>query len=54
MDALASEIGVAATAIARLAAQQQGYAPIALGSAGEILTVLEAGIEDLLEVFDET
>ena len=37
MDALASEIGVAATAIARLAAQQQGYAPIALGSGGEDL-----------------
>lgn len=37
MDALASEIGVAATAIARLAAQQQGNAPIALASGGEDL-----------------
>ena len=37
MDALASEIGIATTAIARLAAQQQGNAPIALGSGGEDL-----------------
>jgi DNA-binding Xre family transcriptional regulator len=53
MNALAAEIGVAATTITRLAridAKAASSLPLDLG--GKILTVLEVGIEDLLEVVE--
>ena len=51
MNSLAAEIGVAATTITRLArtdAKAASSLPLDLG--GKILTVLEVGIKDLLEV----
>jgi len=51
MNALASEIGVAATTITRLARKDDKAASsLPLDLAGKILTVLDVGIEDLLEV----
>ena len=53
MNALASEIGVAATTITRLArTDEKGASSLPLDLAGKIVTVLEVGIEDLLEVFE--
>ena len=53
MNALASEIGVAATTITRLARTDvKGASSLPLDLAGKILTVLEVGIEDLLEVVE--
>ena len=53
MNSLAAEIGVAATTITRMArtdAKAAASLPLDLG--GKILTVLEVGIEDLLEVVE--
>ena len=51
MNALANEIGVAATTITRLARKDEKAASsLPLDLAGKILTVLDVGIEDLLEV----
>ena len=51
MNALAAEIGVAATTITRLArTDDKAAASLPLDLAGKIVTVLECGIEDLLEV----
>jgi DNA-binding Xre family transcriptional regulator len=51
MNALASEIGVAATTITRLArTDAKGASSLPLDLAGKILTVLEVGIGDLLDV----
>ena len=53
MNALASEIGVAATTITRLARKDDKAASsLPLDLAGKILTVLDVGIEDLLEVVE--
>ena len=53
MNALAAEIGVAATTITRLArTDDKAAASLPLDLAGKIVTVLEVGIEDLLEVFE--
>jgi hypothetical protein len=54
MDALASEIGVAATTSTRLArTDDKDASSLPLHLAG-ILTVLEGGIGDLLEVVEQT
>jgi DNA-binding Xre family transcriptional regulator len=51
MNALASEIGVAATTITRLArTDEKGASSLPLDLAGKIVTVLEVDIGDLLEV----
>jgi len=51
MNSLASEIGVAATTITRLArTDEKGASSLPLDLAGKIVTVLDCGIEDLLEV----
>ena len=51
MNSLASEIGVAATTISRLARTDgKAASSLPLYLAGKILTVLEVSIEDLLEV----
>ncbi len=53
MNALASEIGVAATTITRLArTDAKGASSLPLDLAGKILTVLDVGIGDLLEVVE--
>jgi DNA-binding Xre family transcriptional regulator len=53
MNGLASEIGVAATTITRLARNDNKAASsLPLDLAGKIVTVLEVGIEDLLEVVE--
>jgi len=55
MNALATEIGVAATTITRLArTDEKGASSLPLDLAGKILTVLEVGVEDLLEVVENT
>jgi len=54
MNALAAEIGVAATTITRLArTDDKAAASLPLDLAGKIVTVLEVGIEDLLEVVEQ-
>ena len=54
MNALASEIGVAATTITRLARKDEKSASsLPLDLAWKILTVLDVGIVDLLEVIDQ-
>ena len=54
MNALAVQAGVAATTVARLArTDEKGASALSLDLAGKIVSVLEVGIEDLLEVFDE-
>jgi DNA-binding Xre family transcriptional regulator len=51
MNSLAAEIGAAATTITRLArTDDKASSSLPLDLAGKILTVLEVGIEDLLEV----
>jgi DNA-binding Xre family transcriptional regulator len=53
MNGLASEIGVAATTITRLArTDDKAASSLPLDLAGKIVTVLEVGIEDLLEVVE--
>jgi DNA-binding Xre family transcriptional regulator len=53
MNSLASEIGVAATTITRLARKDEKSASsLPLDLAGKILTVLDVGIGDLLEVVE--
>ena len=53
MNALAVAAGVAATTITRLARNDQKAASaLSLDLAGKIVTVLNCGIEDLLEVLD--
>jgi DNA-binding Xre family transcriptional regulator len=55
MNALASEIGVAATTVTRLArTDDKAASSLPLGLAGKIVTVLEVGIEDLLEVVEQS
>ena len=51
MNSLAAEIGVAATNITRLArTDEKGASALSLDLASKIVTVLDCGIEDLLEV----
>jgi DNA-binding Xre family transcriptional regulator len=51
MNSLAAEIGVAATTITRLAqTDEMSASSLPLDLAGKILTVLDVGIGDLLEV----
>ena len=53
MNALAVQAGVAATTIARLArTDEKAATALSLDLAGKIVTVLDCGIEDLLEVVD--
>jgi DNA-binding Xre family transcriptional regulator len=53
MNSLAAEIGVAATTITRLArTDDKAASSLPLDLAGKILTVLEVGIGDLLEVVE--
>jgi len=54
MNALAVAAGVAATTITRLARNDQKAASaLSLDLAGKVVTVLDCGIEDLLEVVEE-
>jgi DNA-binding Xre family transcriptional regulator len=54
MNSLAVAAGVAATTITRLARNDQKAASaLSLDLAGKVVTVLDCGIEDLLEVVDE-
>ena len=51
MNSLAVQAGVAATTITRLArSDEKAATALSLDLAGKIVTVLEVGIEDLLEV----
>ena len=51
MNSLAVQAGVAATTITRLArTDDKAAAALSLDLAGKIVTVLDCGIEDLLEV----
>ncbi len=53
MNALATEIGVAATTITRLArTDDKAASSLPLDLAGKILSVLDVGIGDLLEVVE--
>lgn len=53
MNALAVQAGVAATAITRRARTEDKVASaLSLDLAGKILTVLDCGVEDLLEVVE--
>ncbi len=53
MNSLATQAGVAATTVTRLARDdQKAAAALSLDLAGKILTVLEVGIGDLLEVVE--
>lgn len=53
MNSLAQQAGVAATTITRLArSDEKAAAALSLDLAGKIVTVLDCGIEDLLEVVD--
>jgi len=55
MNSLAVQAGVAATTVTRLArTDEKAASALSLDLAGKIVAVLEVGIEDLLEVFDET
>jgi DNA-binding Xre family transcriptional regulator len=54
MNALAIQAGVAATTITRLArTDEKAAAALSLDLASKIVTVLDCGIEDLLEVVHE-
>ncbi|WP_094561721.1 helix-turn-helix transcriptional regulator [Synechococcus sp. 8F6] len=54
MNSLAVQSGVAATTITRLArTDDKAASALSLDLAGKIVTVLDCGIEDLLEVVDE-
>ena len=53
MNGLAAQAGVAATTITRLArTDDKAAAALSLDLAGKIVTVLDCGIEDLLEVVE--
>ena len=55
MNALASEIGVAATTITRLArTDDKAASSLPLDLAGKIATVLNCKIDDLLEIIETT
>jgi len=55
MNSLAVAAGVAATTINRLArSDEKAATALTLDLAGRIVTVLDCGIEDLLEVVDES
>ncbi|MEI6829646.1 MAG: helix-turn-helix domain-containing protein [Synechococcaceae cyanobacterium ELA445] len=54
MNSLAVKAGVAATTITRLArADDKAAAALSLDLASKIVTVLDCGIEDLLEIIDQ-
>ena len=54
MNSLAIAAGVAATTITRLArTDEKSASALSLDLAGKIVTVLDCGIEDLLEVVEE-
>ncbi len=56
MNSLAVQCGVAATTITRLARpvdEPKAASALSLDLAGKIVTVLDCGIEDLLEVVEE-
>jgi len=54
MNSLAVAAGVAATTITRLArTDQKAASALSLDLAGKIVSVLDCGIEDLLEVVEE-
>ena len=54
MNSLAIAAGVAATTITRLARDdQKAAAALSLDLAGKLVTVLDCGIEDLLEVVED-
>lgn len=54
MNSLAIAAGVAATTITRLARDdQKAAAALSLDLAGKLVTVLNCGIEDLLEVIED-
>ena len=54
MNSLATQAGVAATTITRLARDdQKAAAALSLDLASRIVTVLDCGIEDLLEVVED-
>lgn len=54
MNSLAVQAGVAATTITRLArTDDKAASSLSLNLAGKIVTVLEVGIEDLLEVTED-
>ena len=53
MNSLAVQAGVAATTVARLARSgDKAATALSLDLAGKIVTVLDCGIDDLLEVVD--
>jgi DNA-binding Xre family transcriptional regulator len=53
MNSLAIQAGVATTTISRLARNdEKGASALSLDLAGKIVTVLDCGIEDLLEVVE--
>jgi len=54
MNSLATQAGVAATTVARLArTDDKAASALSLDLASKIVTVLDCGIEDLLEVVEE-
>ena len=53
MNSLAVQAGVAATTITRLARTDDKAAALSLDLASKIVTVLDCGIEDLLEVTEK-
>lgn len=54
MNSLAVQVGVATTTITRLArTDEKAASGLPLDLAGKILTVLDCGIEDLLEVVEQ-
>lgn len=53
MNSLAVQAGVAATTITRLARTDDKAAALSLDLASKIATVLDCGIEDLLEVTEK-
>ena len=54
MNSLAMAAGVAATTITRLARNdQKAAAALSLDLAGKLVTVLNCGVEDLLEVIED-
>ena len=54
MNSLAVLAGVATTTISRLARNdEKGASALSLDLASKIVTVLDCGIEDLLEVFED-
>ena len=54
MNSLAVQAGVAATTVTRLArTDEKAASALSLDLKGKILTVLEVGIEDMLEIIEE-